>query len=139
MKLKESLYIMYLELMGDFMKFFRADAQQPFVANNVFNTKEYLEAISGEKKEFMKEFVNTQNFSGFIEAAYKARSEVNEVSYFIEGAKTLQSSGKLGLILHCNQLLDRALTSYNNVSILIDTNSQPSTLSKNAIGYTRAS
>eukprot|EP00826_Nyctotherus_ovalis_P065065 TRINITY_DN9555_c0_g1_i1.p1 TRINITY_DN9555_c0_g1~~TRINITY_DN9555_c0_g1_i1.p1 ORF type:complete len:375 (+),score=72.05 TRINITY_DN9555_c0_g1_i1:544-1668(+) len=117
MKLKESLYIMYLELMGDFMRFFRADAQQPFVANNVFNTKEYLESIDEERKEFMKEFVNTQNFSGFIETAYKARSEVNEVSYFIEGAKILQNSGKPSLILHCNQLLDRALTSYNNPAI----------------------
>jgi len=109
---------MYLELMGNFLEFFRNDVKGAFVANNLFDSEAYIESIKDERREFMKEFVNTQNFNCFIETAYKTRTQRNELSCFINGAKILQISGKLSLALYYNQIVDCAITSYNNVNVL---------------------
>ena len=114
--MKIALFKGLLKLMGSFMEFFRKDMGKMNAAHEVFDTPRYLDSFKDERKTFMKEFVNTQNFTGFLELAYKTRICNNEVSYFLKGAKILLFYGESGLDLYCNQILSNAIESYKNVS-----------------------
>jgi len=63
----------------------------------------------------MQLFVETQAFKMFIERAYKSGTEKNEVSYFMEGAKSYQTLGRIGLDIHCKRAFTQATHSYQNV------------------------
>jgi 3-hydroxy-3-methylglutaryl CoA synthase len=105
-----------LKLMGNFMEFFRKNVSKMEAVHEIFDIPRYLNSMKDENKKFMKEFVNTQNFTGFLEVAYKTHTCNNEVSYFLKGAKILLFYGESDLDLYCSQILSNAIESYNHVS-----------------------
>ena len=115
MKIKAAFFKMYLELLGNFTNFFINNPNKPTIMKNVFDANKYIESIDDEKKAFMKQFINTQNFISFIESIHKAHKQKNEVSYFLNGARLYQSFGKRVIESYCGLKLDQAIYAYENV------------------------
>lgn len=97
------------------MEFFKKGVSCVDTVQDIFDIPRYLNSFKGEDKGFMKEFVSTQNFTGFLETAHKTRAGNNEVSYFLKGAKLLLFYGEAGLDLYCDQILSKAVESKKNV------------------------
>eukprot|EP00826_Nyctotherus_ovalis_P053782 TRINITY_DN7018_c0_g4_i3.p1 TRINITY_DN7018_c0_g4~~TRINITY_DN7018_c0_g4_i3.p1 ORF type:complete len:105 (+),score=16.22 TRINITY_DN7018_c0_g4_i3:1081-1395(+) len=97
------------------MEFFKKSVSCVDTVQDIFDIPRYLNSLKGEDKSFMKEFINTQNFAGFLETAHKTRTGNNEVSYFLKGAKLLLFYGETGLDLYCDQILNEAVESKRNV------------------------
>lgn len=97
------------------MSFFIKNPNKSIIAKNIFKTEEYLKSIEDERKTFMTQFVNTQNFATFIEMSHEAKGKSNEISYFLYGAELLKSSGKSILESYWNSKLDQAIHAHDNV------------------------
>ena len=104
-ELKKTLFLSYVKLLGNFMDYFKE-------GEDIFDYKNYIESTQPYKKEFIKQFVQTQNFVTFIEKARNCLEKSNEISYFIKAAKIYKSIGIKTLKKELDKIID--YTIYNN-------------------------
>lgn len=116
LKVRLALFEMYLSLLDNFAPFLATHAEEPLTAGNVFQMDKYLACFQDERAPFMMQFARTQNFSSFLEHAYRSRTETNEITYFMEGAKVFHTLGHIGLAMHSKKTLVQMQRIYRNVT-----------------------
>eukprot|EP00826_Nyctotherus_ovalis_P060724 TRINITY_DN8552_c0_g2_i1.p3 TRINITY_DN8552_c0_g2~~TRINITY_DN8552_c0_g2_i1.p3 ORF type:complete len:100 (+),score=18.94 TRINITY_DN8552_c0_g2_i1:73-372(+) len=97
-------------MLGNYLNFFREDG---------FCFEEYVNSMPDNKREFMEEFVKTQNFAGLVENTASCLKERNDISFFIEGVKLHEEKGKLALEKEIQKVLDFIADNHKNVSCII--------------------
>ncbi len=96
---RERMYKSFLELLGGFLPFLsKPGIEESSVSrSSVFQFPEYLNSLNEENLPFMREFSKTQMFTNFVERAYRARTQRNEASFFVQCADSKGTSGRTGL------------------------------------------
>ena len=86
-----------------------------FLLMNNFNFDAYLNSIEEPIKKFMKEMMKTQLFGQLIEKSFDLSHESNEIKYFIEEVKRLQSMGKTTVVNDLFNTYEKIRNRYDNV------------------------
>lgn len=115
LRVKSYFHVFYLNLIDFFPRFFIPDLKQQ--ENKFFQTETYLESIKETHYPFMKEFTKTQSFACFIEKAYKAKKEKNDVLYFIENVELLKTLGEEAIITQLDHLCSKVMNRFKHVKI----------------------
>jgi hypothetical protein len=78
------------------MPFFVSNLEngEPELANKIFRTEDYLASVEESNLAFMKDFTKTQLFLFFLEKAYGARKNPNEITNFIEAVELHRKIGQ---------------------------------------------
>ncbi len=114
LKVKEAFFMMFVKLMGDYLRFF--DFGSPGSDTPKFDFENYVNSLDPIRRPFVTALSRTQNFASFIEKTQACcTASRNEVSFFVEGSKVYAAKGEKTLEGEIRKIFDKLFRNYRNV------------------------